>query len=207
MAFTQVTWVATPDKTNHDTKGYTSKVIFNYQTISGISVVDGDEIFKTIIDNGNGKSFKGSNIIPRGYFRDCDGRTLKITMYFYKELDGNNMSLLQGLLDRDNHVFNEVATPTFLTGTSGIGDRTLAKYECVISSFFDPGFVPSGQYYIQGIGNITYANSHDGTSMIMQPYKDGNPLSGGITSEYELSIINNNNNDINVVSLIVEEIS
>lgn len=206
MAFPQVVWVATPDKTNHETKGYTSKVIFNFQAVSRIHVPAGDDVFEAIVTNG--QSFKGSPSIPRGYFLDCDGRTFKITMYFYKLLDGVKMNLSQGIFDESNGILNTIATPVFATDTDNLEGNTLAKYECVISSFFDPSFIPSGQYLIQGIGNITYANSTNGTNVIMEPIAGGTPLSGGYTSDYRLVLLNAcTGHDIEVVSLIVEEIS
>lgn len=205
MAFPQATWVATPDKTNHETKGYTSKVIFNFQSTNPISVANEIDIFDELI--ARNLNFKGSPNIPPGYFVDCDGRTLRITMYFYKLLDGIPMDLSQGLYDRNNDVSNTVATPIYTTDVDNLGPYTLARYECVISSFFDPSFIPSGRYLIQGIGNITYANSTDGTNVIMEPFLGGNSLSGGSTSEYSLVITNRCGADIQVFSLIIEEIS
>jgi hypothetical protein len=206
MSFPQATWVATPDKTNHETKGYTSKVIFNFQSTEPISVANEIDIFDELI--ANNLNFKGIPNIPPGYFVDCDGRTLRITMYFYKQLDGDKMDLSQGLYDIDNDVSNTVATPNYTTDVDNLGGLTLARYECVISSFFDPSFIPSGRYLIQGIGNITYANSTDGTKVIMEPFTGGSDLSGGSTSEYKLTLTNNcGSHDILVLSLIVEEIS
>jgi len=203
MAGYSKTWVAIPDKVNHNTKGYTSKVIFNYQSLEGISIDGADEIFPNIITTD--LNYKGSNILPVDYFSDADGRTFRITMYFLKELIGGKLSINLKMTDIDEAEVLDVAIPAFnptIMDTSGF---TLAKYECELSAFKTTTGIA-----VQGVGNIMYFNSDNntGASVVFLPiYGPGALFTGPAISGYSIDLINPNEETITVLSLIIEEIS
>jgi hypothetical protein len=197
----QLVWSATPDKTNHKTKGYTSKVIFNFQCTTPIAVSDSTDILDTIISSTF--NYKGSNILNSNYFLNCDGRAFRITMYFLKNLDGDNMNISQELYDI-NETTNYIITEPTPTITSAIGGDTLAKYECDITTFLDAS---TGSYFIQGLGNIVYANSLDGTNVVMTPFRGNGVYIGLVSNRNSIRILNKCGDDIQILSLIIEEVS
>lgn len=196
-------WVATPDKVNHNTKGYTSKVIFNYQSIEGISIDSAEEIFPNIITTDF--NYKGSNILPADYFSDADGRTFRITMYFLQELVGDKLSINLKMTDIDAVNQVNVAIPEFAPITTNTGTFTLAKYECELSAF-----KTTTGLAVQGVGNIMYFNSgtDDGSNVVFLPiYRPGALFTGPAISGYSIDLINPNGEPITVLSVIIEEIS
>jgi hypothetical protein len=203
MPAPQIKWVATPDKVNHNTKGYTSKVIFNYQSIEGIVIPSGNDILvDTIFTNLN---YKGSNILPVDYFSDADGRTFRITMYFRKELLGTKLSIDLKMTDIDEADQFNIAINDFNPNTVNTETFTLAKYECEVSAFK----TISG-LFVQGVGNIMYFNSgtDNGTNVVFIPItKPGATFTGAAIDGYSIDIINSNEEPITVLSLIIEEIS
>lgn len=203
MAGYSTKWLSTPDKVNHQTRGYTSKVIFNYQSIEGIIIPATEEIFPNIITTDF--NYKGSNILPADYFSDADGRTFRITMYFLKELLGNKLAINLKMTDIDEAEQLNVATPEFNPNTVNTETDTLVKYECELSAFkISTGIA------MQGIGNIMYFNSStdDGTNVVFLPiYRPGALFTGPAISGYSIDLINPNEEPITVLSLIIEEIS
>lgn len=203
MAGIQTEWLATPDKVNHNTKGYTSKVIFNYQSLEGIIIPATEEIFPNIITTD--LNYKGSNILPVDYFSDADGRTFRITMYFLQELVGDKLSINLKMTDINAVNQVNVAIPEFIPNTANTGTITLAKYECELSAF-----KTSTGTAMQGIGNIMYFNSgaDDGTNVVFLPiYRPGALFTGPAISGYSIDLINPNGEPIKVLSVIIEEIS
>tara|TARA_R110000868_G_scaffold67888_3_gene201030 strand:+ start:1922 stop:2533 length:612 start_codon:yes stop_codon:yes gene_type:complete len=203
MAGIQTTWITTPDKVNHNTKGYTSKIIFNYQSLDGVIIDEAEDIASKIITTDF--NYKGSNILPADYFSNADGRTFRITMYFLKELLGNKLAINLKMTDIDEAEQLNVATPEFNPTTVNTETDTLVKYECELSAFkISTGIA------MQGIGNIMYFNSgtDDGTNVVFLPiYGPGALFTGPAISGYSIDLINPNNESITVLSVIIEEIS
>jgi hypothetical protein len=195
-------WVYTPNKTDHLTRGFTSKVIYNYQYQAGVLVADSSEVFTEI--NTFSKNTKGSYTLPSKYFAGDDGQCFRITMYFEKAVDGYDMNIEQGVKDVDNSITLGIASPTFNTPTDSAGGTTLAKYECYITKLYTPG---DTTYHLQATGNITYASKADGSALFMTPFNNYIALTNGITPVYQFSISNKCSADINVLSLMIEEIS
>jgi hypothetical protein len=194
-------WKATPNKTDHLTSGFTSKVIYNFQFTTGVEVPDNDDVFGHI--QGFGKNTKGNFHLPDSYFAGDNGQGFRITMYFLKLVDGNSMSLNQSLWDRLENSEIVIASPIYTTAINediGGGD-TLAKYECYLTKFT----VPAGATYIQATGNIIYSSKGNGTVVAMTPFN--NYVAIDPNGEYDLYIKNGCADRIKVVSLMVEEIS
>jgi hypothetical protein len=203
MSFPTTKWIAIPDKVNHNTKGYTSKVIFNYQSIEGIVVPDTEYIIPYITNTD--LNYKGSNILPVDYFSDADGRTFRITMYCLKELVGDKLSITLKVTDIHNNEELTVAVPEFNPTTANTGTFTLVKYECELSAF-----KTSTGIAMQGVGNIMYFNSGDNTGapvVFLPIYRPGALFTGLATEGFIIDLINPNDESITVLSVIIEEIS
>jgi hypothetical protein len=196
------TWVYTPNKTDHLTRGFTSKVVYNYHYQYGVLVADTGDVFTEL--NTFGKNTKGSYTLPSKYFAGDDGQCFRITMYFEKAVDGADMNIEQGVYDVDNSITLGIASPTFPTPTDSAGGTTLSKYECYITKLYTPG---DTTYHLQATGNITYASKADGSALFMTPFNNYVALTNGITPVYQFSILNKCAADINVLSLMIEEIS
>ena len=192
-------WKATPNKTDHLTKGFTSKVLYNFQWTTGVEVPDNDDVFGRI--QGFGKNTKGNFHLPEYYFNGDDGQGLKITMYFLKLVDGNDMSLNQSLLERPWSDEVLIASPIYTTTIDSGGEPTLSKYECYLTKFT----VPADATYIQATGNIIYSQKGNGGDVAMTPF---NNYAAIVPNRgYDLYIRNKCQDIIKVVSLMVEEIS
>jgi hypothetical protein len=192
-------WKATPNKTDHLTSGFTSKVLYNFQWTTGVEVPDNHDVFGSI--QGFVQNTKGDSHLPNAYFAGDDGQGLKITMYFLKLVDGNDMSLNQSLWDRSGLSEVIIASPIYTTGTPSGGGETLAKYECYLTKFT----MPAAATYIQATGNIIYSGKGDGGDVIMTPFN--NYVAIDPNGGYDLYIKNGCGDIIRVVSLMVEEIS
>lgn len=195
-------WVYTPNKTDHLTRGFTSKVIYNYQYQAGVLVADSSEVFTEI--NTFSKNTKGSYTLPSNYFAGDDGQCFRITMYFEKAVDGADMNIEQCVYDVNNTTLLTIASPTITTPTDVTGGTTLSKYECYITKLYTPG---DTTYHLQAIGNITYASKADGVGLCMTPFNNFIALTNGTTPVYQFYILNSCLADINVLSLMIEEIS
>ena len=202
MTFYSKKWLATPDKVNHQTRGYTSKVIFNYQSLEGKEIGSGNDILPNIITTD--LNYKGSNILPVNYFSDADGRTFKITMYFLQDLDGSkvDIGLYMTDIDEDNQL--KIAEQQFSFSLADIGVETLVKYECEFSTFKSTSGLVA-----QGVGNITFSNAdNDGTNVVFLPiYRPGALFTGAAIGGYSIDLVNLGGNTITVLSVIIEEIS
>lgn len=202
MAGIQTKWLSTPDKVNHNTKGYTSKVIFNYQSLDGIEIASGAQILFNIITTD--LNYKGSNILPVNYFSDADGRTFRITMYFLQELNGDRIRIDCQMMNIDQEDNRNIAIPDFGFYSSNTGAITLIKYECEVSAFNAASGLAA-----QGFGNIIFSNSdNEGTNVVFIPISGpGTIFSGNAIEGYSIDLVNNSGSIITVKSLIIEEIS
>jgi len=192
-------WKATPNKTDHLTSGFTSKVIYNFQFTTGVEVPDHADVFGSI--QGYDINTKGDFHLPNSYFAGDNGQGFRITMYFLKLVDGNNMSLNQSLWNRSGLSEVVIASPIDSPGINSNGGETLAKYECYLTKFT----VPADATYIQATGNIIYSVKGDGSGIAMTPFN--NYVAIDVNGGYDLYIKNGCADTIRVVSLMVEEIS
>lgn len=196
-------WKNTPNKTDHNTKGYTSKVLLNYQvTGSTIEIENGVEIINTLL--GIDVNIKGSNDLVKNYFQNADGRCFRITMYYLKPYDGGRVNLEQILYDSDNDV--SYSFPTSFSGpiNSASGYNALVKYECYLSVFFD---INNSTYIAQANGIISYASKETGIDTVIIPMSSYSDLGGSADKRFQLKIKNINDSSIYPVSLMIEEIS
>ena len=196
------TWVHTPNKKDHLTAGFTTKVLYNYQPIEPRKVDDTKEVFETI--RSNLVNYKGTNYLPPNYFLNAeDGRTFRITMYFLKPYDGYDIDIVQQLYDVTNGTTYDFTFdfPGNVTNDSG---SSLAKYECYLSYFVDP-IGPAS--IVQAIGSINYASKINGTEVKILQLFMNNTLTYGPAPDYEIRIFNNGQSFIYPVSLVIEEIS
>lgn len=199
---TNAPWIATPNKVDHLTKGFTSKIIFNYQYTGGVSVDSTKEVFteiKTIFTN----NYKGTNVLPANYFAGDDGRTFKISMYFVKPLDGNDINLIQQLYDVDNSTNYDFNFDYLGPVGSGSGN-TFVKYEVYLSYFKETG---GPSYITEAVGSMIYGEKGNGGQVRIISLNTSNTLSSGTSPVYEIRIFNNGASAIYPVNLVIEEIS
>jgi hypothetical protein len=195
-------WKATPNKTDHLTKGFTSKVIYHYHYTTGVAVANAADVFTEL--NTFTNNIKGSYTLPAKYFAGDDGQGFRITMYFEKELDGNDMDIRQCIYDVTNTTLLTIASSTFTTPADNAGGTTLAKYECFITKVYTPG---NATYYLQATGNITHSSKADGSTPYITPFNDYIGLTNGTNPVYQFFILNRCSANINVLNLMIEEIS
>lgn len=194
-------WNNNPNKKDHYTQGYSSKVIFNYQLVANtLEVANGDGIIATITSNGT--NFKGSTRLNNPYFQNADGRCFRISMYYLKPYDGNNVEIRQQLYDNDNDI-----TYNFdFNNSGGFNNDTgeaLIKYECYLSVFYDTA---NSQYVAQANGSLIYAPK-PGSPISMLQMSTYNILTNGYNTTYQIRILNSNGGPIFPTSLMIEEIS
>lgn len=193
------TWVYTPNKVDHLIKGFTSKAIYEFHSPEGVEVADSNDVFTAL--NSSGNNIKGSYHLPANYFYKIDdGRGFKITMYFSKLLDGNDMAFNQSLIDGATELV--IASETYTTPTDNLGGSTLAKYQCHLTKFYNTG---NSVDYVQATGDIVYSRRGDGTAVCMTPFNgvvDINP-----THALDFYILNRCTASIFVKYLLIEEIS
>lgn len=196
------TWVHTPNKKDHLTAGFTTKVLYNYGYTGGIPVDNGYEVFKEI--KTANINYKGTNYLPANYFVNIDdGRTFRITMYFKKEYDGYDINLVQQLYDVTNGVTYDFNLDFLGTFGTDYGNFGLVKYECYLSYFVDPSGPTS---IMQATGTINYAEKYPGNAPRILQINTGNSLSYGPAPAYEIRILNVAG-AIYPTSLLIEEIS
>lgn len=196
------TWVYTPNKKDHLTSGFTTKVLYNYQATEARKVDDAKEVFETI--KSNLVNYKGTNYLPQNYFLNADdGRTFRITMYFLKPYDGYDINIIQQLYDVTNSTTYDF---TFDVGNinNEAGGESLVKYECYLSYFVDPNGPVS---IVQATGSINYAAKANGGEVRILKLFVNNTLTYGPTPDYEIRIFNNGESFIAPLNLLIEEIS
>lgn len=196
-------WTNTPNKTDHSTKGYTSKILLNYQvTGTSISVADGADIIGALLSNA--ANIKGTNVLPPNYFNNADGRTFRISLYYLKTFDGNGVVLQQRLYDPTNDVMYEFGNLTAGPQTSGSGEG-LVKYECYFSCFNS-----AGDYIAQANTSVIYQQSDSSSSasqMLFASAWQDIGAAWGIDIPFEIKIRQTNGATIYPISLMIEEIS
>jgi hypothetical protein len=85
-----------------------------------------------------------------------------------------------------------------------VGGTTLAKYECFITKLYNPG---DTTYYLQATGNITHSSKADGSTPYITPFNNYIALTNGTNPVYQFYILNKCSTNINVLNLMIEEIS
>lgn len=203
-------WNPTPDKTNHLTKGWTSKTLFTYQWYgegSGtLEVPNGEDILNVVI--ANGKNYRGSNILPPYYFAEDNyetaGRGYKITLYYQYYLDGSSTGIGIGM-------YEPTAPSLYYTerqiATSADNGYQQIKGQFYCTSFYDPGnstpfFQVNGELMFSGKGNYGLNNI-----FVLPYYNNGFSIDGGVNKEYKFQVLNASNNSIYVNYLTIEEVS
>lgn len=199
---TSAQWLATPNKVDHLTRGFTSKVIFNYEYTGGVSVANGDEVFN-IITNSFGKNYKGTNALPANYFAGDDGRTFKISMYFLHPLDENDIDVVTRLYDVTNNTnydfnFDYVGPTAMDTGNAFV------KYEVYLSYFKETG---GPTYVAEAVGSMIYGEKANGGQVRIVSLNVANTLNNGTSPVYRIQIRNNGVSTITPLNLVIEEIS
>jgi hypothetical protein len=195
-------WVSTFDKTSHLTQGWSPKIIYNFQYPGGVSVVDNDNVFNAISNFGD--NYKGSNVFPANYFTetvDNDGKCLRITMYFYRALDGTDISMATQLYDLNNEDYYGVDLDRSVS-TSTDGGNTLVKYECYLTQYYADRDGP----YVQMVGSIMYSPFGNGSNMSMGSFRASRSMTYGVTGPTDFRIVNTAGTDMQVVSVMIEEI-
>ncbi len=191
---TTAIWKNTPNKKDHLTNGYTSKTLFNFQyPDGGLYVGFGANVIETLIANGT--NYKGSCAFPSNYFNCDDGRTLKISMSFYKFLDGNDINFDLGL------------GPNTLANVNGTGVSTDGTFElCEFVWYFSKYNDKNNNANFISNGNVIYSTTVGPISISMCKIEGSNDTVN-IADALDLQIRNNCHYEIIVRSLIVEEIS
>lgn len=188
-----------PNKTSHNTIGWTSKVLYNYQYTGGTSVSDGDDVFTQI--GVNNVNIKGSYELPYGYFLDPNinsGRTLKISMNFLRPFDEGRVRIDTGLYDVNNDSYYTVS-PQYVGFTQSEGGNSFCKYECYLSHL-----EYNGDHYLQVIGSVVFPRSTDGNTFMTTTWNTVQLNS--ITTPFRLFVGNRCESTISVLNLLVEEI-
>lgn len=200
MPATSAVWTTvTPNKTDHLTPGFTSKIIYNYQYRDGVEVATGQEIFSRI--KSNGSNYKGINRLPANYFAGDDGRTFRISMYFLKPYDGAVINLIQQLYDVTNSTTYDF-TLDFSGSISSDTGNALVKYEVYLTYYYAAG----GPYYITtAVGSINYAEKAGGNNPRILQLNAANNI-GATSPVFDIQIYNNGGT-ILPVGIIIEEIS
>lgn len=194
-------WTNTPNKKDHNTKGYTTKVLLNYQVATTqVAINSGDYIIETLLSNN--LNIKGSNLLNRPYFVNADGRCLKISMYFLKECDGIDVNLDQLLIDIDNG-YTYIFSPVQAGNIDSHGGYSLVKYECYLSVFYD---INNSQYAAQANASFIYPSQAPVGNATMMQMSTSNVLSDG-QSNFKIDIQSLNGAKIYPISLMIEEIS
>lgn len=196
-------WTATPEKTNHLTRGWYHKTLFTFQIMDQqVTVGAGGDIIAEIISVG--KNYKGSNVLPAYYFADNNedtGRGFKITVIYQYQLDGSKTGLAIGLYDSAGP--NSFLVAKNVTVSSDTGPIFVtSQFYC--TSFWDatnacPAFQVSG--------DLMFSNKSPGTNDVYKvPYSEALQITSGNAIPYELRIKSNCDNDMYIQYLSIEEI-
>lgn len=198
-------WINTPNKKDNSTRGYTNKVLLNFQAPDryGFTINDEADIIQSLLD-GN-LNIKGINVLPNNYFYNADGRTFRISMYYYKQSDGQDVNLEVQLLDfiyENAYKFNFEQAGAYSNGENA----GLIKFECYLSAFKNP----DNTYIAQCNGNALYPEAGNPSQPVRMLQMNGwQDISNkqGIDIPFKIRIINFNKATINLASLVIEEIS
>jgi hypothetical protein len=206
------TWNPTPDKTNHSTRGWTSKTLFTYQWIGEddktLEVQSGEDILSTIISNG--VNYRGSNILPPYYFAEDNyetaGRGYKITLYYQYYLNGSKTGIGIGMYDSPNSTL--YSTYRNIITSSGNGWQQI-KGQFYCTSFYDPT-ESAPLFQVHGELMFSFKENYGLNDIFIAPYYlNGFFIGGGVDIEYEFQIFNasDSSNSIYISYLTIEEIS
>jgi len=199
------TWRSTPNKKDNSTRGYTNKVLLNFQAPDryGFTINNEADIIQTLLDSY--QNIKGINSLPNNYFNNADGRTFRISMYYYKQSDGQDVNLevqLQDIINGDINKFNFEQVGSYSNGEN----PGLIKFECYLSAFKNP----DNDYIAQCNGIAIYPEAGNPSQPVRMLQMSGyNNISQnyGIDIPFKIRLINFNKATINLSSLIIEEIS
>lgn len=196
---------AAPDKISNSTIGWESKVIFNFQFPSGLIVGYSDEILRTIINTGY--NYKGSNILPIGYFKSPyvnTGKTLKITMHFRKYMDGAQIDFGTGFRS-ENLKQDYIVSSNGSSAVSEDGAYSHGVYETYITPMY---YSSQSNYFSQVTGTATFQYaSGGGLGGVVKMTPIWGTVEMNTNEELNIVIYNFcNGNDFYVQSLVIEEI-
>jgi hypothetical protein len=193
---------AAPNQTSNLTSGWTSKTIYSYQDFARNSAVNqDDDVFKVVPSNVFLQ--KGSSTFAPNYFATPNinqGRSIKITMYFAYDFDGQTIEMQTGLVDINtstSYIINPFNAVT-VDSTGGLG---FGKYECYINVFDNL----VGSVIMQATGAAVVQTDAVGRLRSMAINGDV-VLSSGFSAYYRLSIINKSSQKIFPTNVLVEEI-
>lgn len=199
----QEIWTATPEKTNHLTRGWYHKTLFTFQMATDIlSIPKDNDIIADIISNE--KNYKGSNEFPAYYFADNNndtGRGFKVTVMYMYLLDGSKTGLSIGL-------YAPSVPTSFLTSNNcpvaSDSGYLHARAQFYCTSFWDAtNACPAFQIN----GDIMWSNKGSQTNDVYKiVYSEALQITSGNTIPYQLQINNNSDNSLYINYVSIEEI-
>jgi hypothetical protein len=182
--------------------GWNNRTIYLFSKVEGIIIEPTKNVFE-VIEN---KYKKGNYYFPKSFFnRIDDGYTLKITMYFYSEVNGNYIKIGTGVEvgSSQSMVFTKNGSNHICDTTD---DKKLFKYEAIITKYYDQDI---NETMLNVIGNVIYSAQE-----VASPNDDrvnfisiNGALSINATSDYNLLIKNDSELLIKVIKVIIEEIN
>lgn len=197
------TWTATPEKTNHLTRGWYHKTLFTFQNTNDLAVAPGDDIIATIISDG--RSYKGSNELPAYYFADNNndtGRGFKITIYYKYLLDNSKTGLKIGLRETSGGTFYSIDKQVQVASDSSEPMFVKAQFYC--TSFYDTNTAHTA---FQINGELMFSNKASQTNDVyMIPYWGALELTAGLSTPYSIQARNYSDNNIYILYCTIEEI-
>jgi hypothetical protein len=199
-------WTATPEKTNHLTRGWYHKTLFTFQIMDQeVPVSTGGDIIPEIITVG--KNYKGSNVLPAYYFADNNndtGRGFKITVIYQYQLDGSKTGLSIGLYDSAGPNSFLVSKNQTVGGSGGGTDPIFVTSQFYCTSFWDVG---NSHPAFQVSGDLMFSDKSPGTNDVYKiPYSEALQITSGNAIPYEIRVRSNSDNDMYIQYLSIEEI-
>jgi hypothetical protein len=198
---------AAPNQISNKTSGWTPKIIYSYQNVDSPAPVDRNENVFDIIESYGGCK-KGNYILPENYFNNPNinqGRVIKITMHFFREFDGENISFRTGLIENSTGDLFTADFNNTVTIAGGGGGVCYCKYEC----YFNVFETSNPDVLLQVVGDIQVQKNTSGDLGLMSIVQ-GLVLNPGYSAQYKLAIVNRISpivsTPIRVTNLIVEEI-
>lgn len=197
-------WAATPEKTNHLTRGWYHKTLFTFQMpVDTLAIPAGNDIIADIISNN--LNYKGSNELPAYYFADNNnngaGRSFKVTVIYEYILDGSKTGLRIGLYDPAGPT-SFYTSGQVTTGTGGGYIHITAQFYC--TSFWD---VTNSNIAFQVNGDLMFSNKSPGTNDVYKvPYYEALQITTGISIPYQLQLLNYSDNSLYINYVSIEEI-
>ena len=182
--------------------GWNNRTIYLFSKVEGVIIEPTKNVFEII---GN-QYKKGDYYFPKSFFsKSDDGYTLKITMYFRSEVNGNKIKIGTGVYDGSSEYL--VFTKNGLNHTCDeLDEKKLFKYETIITKYFDQ---EDNETVLNIVGNVVYSAQKVGNpndDRVNFIHIDGG-LSINATKDYNLLLKNNSELTINVTKVIIEEIN